>query len=188
MKTTINEIELIERYKAGDNNAFNALLNHFQKPLFSFILKLVKDQDLANDIFQETFIRFIRSINEYKNEGKLSSWLFSISHNLCKDYWRKKANQYHEDIDTDQVTNQLSDDTLDMLSQLENEQVKIWLNDAVEKLPSHLKEVLLLYIYSDMTFLEIANQLNCPLNTVLGRMHYAKQFLKEDWKKYGTEV
>lgn len=174
---------LIRRYLNGKPRAFDRLLQKYQKPLYSFIMKMVADTDIANDIFQDTLVRVIKALPDYKDTGKFSSWLFSIAHNLCRDHWRRQKLEgmaEPAEMDTPEDTD-VSRTPLAELIAIENTE---WLRKAIDRLNPKLKEVVLLHTYSEMSFREIAEQLNVSINTVLGRMHYAKQHLIEEWNTH----
>ena len=169
----------IRQYLDGNQKAFNRIIDHYKRPLFSFILKMVNNKEVAEDIFQETFMRVIKNIQQYKEKGCFSSWLFHISHNLCKDHWRKIAKEkYDESLDKQEFA-----DSGKLINQkLEEIEDKAWLESEISNLPDKFQEVVLMYIYGHLSFKEIAKALDCSINTVLGRMHYAKLNLIEKWE------
>jgi RNA polymerase sigma factor (sigma-70 family) len=172
----------IRQYLDGNSRAFGKIIDHYKRPLFSFILKMVQNKQIAEDIFQETFMRVIKNIGTYKEKEAFSSWLFHIAHNICKDHWRKNAKEkYNETVD-----NQDFKDSEKLVNEkIEEIEDKAWLESEISNLPEKLREVVLLYIYGHLTFKEISLALDCSINTVLGRMHYAKLNLIEKWgKKY----
>ncbi|MCB0280169.1 MAG: sigma-70 family RNA polymerase sigma factor [Calditrichaeota bacterium] len=172
----------LKQYYSGDTKAFDKIIERYKKPLFGFIFKMVQNREIAEDIFQDTFIKVIHYGKDYKEQGKFHSWIFNIAHNLCRDFWRKKStqNEYVDETLLDQDIDQ-NQSALDQLYESEN---KEWLETAIDRLPEKQKEVVLLYVYSEMSFKDIADMLKCSINTVLGRMHYAKQKLAEDWMEH----
>lgn len=179
MNTNIqfSDNELLSAYIAGDEKSLEFLIRRYQKKIFSYIFLLVKDRDLAEDIFQDTFIKVIRILKTgmYKEEGKFSHWVLRIAHNLCIDYFRhsKKiptiSNDY-EDFDIFDTIGTLDPSTEDKII---TEQIHADLRKLIEYLPAEQKEVLVLRYYGKMSFKEIAEQTNVSINTALGRMRYA---------------
>lgn len=170
---------LIKKYLEGDMAAFNSLVEKHKNGLFAFIYNMVKNKQLAEDIFQESFIRVIKNIRTYKEESNFKNWLFRIASNLCKDHWKKKSTQ-------NEVYEEINDESghVDFIEMIESDEDIEWLRREVDNLPDKFKEVLLLHVYSDMSFKDISKELECSINTVLGRMHYAKKQLKEKWDVY----
>lgn len=181
--TMINEkptdADLVKDYRKGNQRAFDILLKRYERPLYSFIFRFVHDRESADDLFQQTWFKVVRNLHLYKEEGKFSSWLFGIANNACIDEIRKDKNKKKNDFISEEGLDSLPNsegDPMDILQQQEKNQ---WLEKAIEKLPSEQQQVILLRIYADLSFKEIANLLGSPLNTILGRMHYATQNLKK---------
>ena len=170
------ENQLIARCQNGDAEAFGPLINNYRSRLYSYLLKLSGDRFSAEDLFQETLIRVWRSIPKYNDRDKFSSWVFSIAHNLAIDSFRKrKARNIFP----------ANDDANDFIAstnhekEIEFNETKMILQQAVLSLPEKQKEVFLLRQHSEMTFKEIAKITDQPLNTVLSHMNYAVKKLKK---------
>lgn len=169
------DTQLIHAFHEGDKYAFEALITRYKDKLFSSILYLVKDKYLAEDLFQETFIRIIDTIRgrRYNEEGKFLPWAMRIAHNLCVDYFRKiRRLPTIVDSDNNDVFEWLlvSDDNQEqkMIKQQSHDRV----HRMLQELPEEQREVIVLRHFGDMSFKEIAETTNCSINTALGRMRY----------------
>ena len=170
---------LIQQFRSGNNTAFDILLKRYQSKVFSYIMQLVKDHDLANDIFQEVFIKVVINLKKesYHHEGKLLSWILRISHNQVIDYFRKSSKMPY-------VGRSSSNPDFDIFSVLKLEDSSIedvMINDQILKdvrlliheLPQDQKEVVKMRFFMKMSFKEIAEKTGVSINTSLGRMRYA---------------
>ncbi len=171
----LSDHELINLFNAGNVNAFEALVLRHKDKLYTSILFLVKDKYLAEDIFQDVFIRVIDTIKggRYTEEGKFLPWAMRIAHNLCVDYFRKVKRtptiRNSEDQDIFEVLNFTEESAEDkMIKKQSHNRVK----DMLDQLPEDQREVIILRHYADMSFKEIAQITNCSINTALGRMRY----------------
>jgi RNA polymerase sigma factor (sigma-70 family) len=156
-----------------DKSAFSQLISIYRKPLFSYIFKRCGNRETAEDLFQETLIRVWKNLKNYKESQKFSSWLFSIAHNLTIDSFRKNKNYFDDIEDKKELA---SSENLEL--KIEHDERKILLQDAIKNLTPHQKEVFLLRQHGELTFKEIAQLTNQPLNTVLSHMNYAMKKLK----------
>lgn len=172
----VSDEELIRLYLKGDQSSFAQLLKRHQRKVFSYILMAVKDNALADDIFQETFFKVITTLKSgtYKEEGKFIQWSMRIAHNLIIDHFRREKKYpvigQKEDFDIFE-TIQIFD--INVEDQMVTDQIHDDLRRLVEMLPSEQKEVLIMRHYNDMSFKEIAEETNVSINTALGRMRYA---------------
>ncbi len=171
----LSDHELITLFNAGNVNAFEALVLRHKDKLYTSILFLVKDKYLAEDIFQDVFIRVIDTIKSgrYTEEGKFLPWAMRIAHNLCVDYFRKVKRtptiRNSDDQDIFEVLNFTEESAEDkMIKKQSHNRVK----DMLDQLPEDQREVIILRHYADMSFKEIAQITNCSINTALGRMRY----------------
>lgn len=171
----LSDHELITLFNAGNVNAFEALVLRHKDKLYTSILFLVKDKYLAEDIFQDVFIRVIDTIKggRYTEEGKFLPWAMRIAHNLCVDYFRKVKRtptiRNSEDQDIFEVLDFTEESAEDiMIKKQSHNRVK----DMLDLLPEDQREVIILRHYADMSFKEIAQITNCSINTALGRMRY----------------
>ena len=168
--------QLVEMYAKGDNSAFDVLLSRYQQKLYSYILFLVHNEDTANDLFQETFVKAIVTIQQgrYVESGKFSAWLTRIAHNLIIDKYRqdKNANLISKDNDECDIFNNaaLSDITVEM--KIIKEQSLADVERLVKELPAVQQEVVYMRFYQNLSFKEIAEATGVSINTALGRMRY----------------
>lgn len=172
----ISESTLINDYINGDEQALEILIYRYKNRVYSFIYSKVSDRDVSEDIFQDTFIKVIQTIKrgQYREEGKFLPWVLRISHNLIIDYFRKnkKLSSVNSSEDFD-IFDFISDDSLNAENQIVKEQILSDLRKLVDELPDDQREVLLMRIYRDMSFKEIAEETGVSINTALGRMRYA---------------
>ena len=168
---------LIALYVDGNNEAFDVLIDRHKDRVYSYILHYVKNPELADDIFQETFVKAIVTIkqNRYVENGRFSAWITRIAHNLIFDYFRKEKSENLQSTDAgdNNIINrkELSEATVEdhiILSQIETD-----IHRLIMALPENQREVLQLRYFKDMSFKEIAMLTNVSINTALGRMRYA---------------
>lgn len=172
----LTDHELVKSYIKGDLNALNDLIQRHKKKVYTSILILLKDQYLAEDIFQETFIKVIDSLNSgsYKEEGKFLPWVLRISHNLCIDYFRKvKRKPVIVDAEGNDILESIGFADQNVEDALIKEQSAQSIQSLVKLLPEEQREVLVLRYYADLSFKEISEMTNVSINTALGRMRYA---------------
>ena len=173
----LNDNELVQRFIAGDQNSLEILIHRHKGRVFSYILLIVKKQELAEDIFQETFIKVIRSLKKgkYTENGKFVSWVLRISHNLIIDHFRKeklKGTVSNDSLEIDIFNSQrFSEDTIE--DQMVNTQILSEVKDLIKELPEDQQQVIIMRHYLDLSFKEIAEQTDVSINTALGRMRYA---------------
>lgn len=169
--------ELISQYLEGNQASLEHLINRHQNRVFAYILMVVKDKQLADDIFQDTFIKVINTIRSgaYKEEGKFIQWVMRIAHNLIIDYFRKSKRIPVIDNDNSDFdifdTIRFTDPSIE--EQMITDQIHDDVRKLIELLPPEQKEVLFMRHYSEMSFKDIAEQTNVSINTALGRMRYA---------------
>ena len=176
MQEFIDDSVLIKRYIDGDERALCTLVNRHNSRISGFIYSKVNNRNITEDIFQDTFIKVIRTLKRgtYSEEGKFLPWVMRIAHNLIIDYFRKTSRMpMFEGSDTFNIFSVVSDDELDMEKQMIKNQIDCDLNLLIEELPKDQKEVLLMRIYKDMSFKEISDCTGVSINTALGRMRYA---------------
>jgi RNA polymerase sigma-70 factor (ECF subfamily) len=175
-KNSISDSILVSDYLNGREASLSLLINKHQQRLFSFIYSKIKDKDLTEDIFQDTFIKVIRTLKKgkYNEEGKFLPWVMRIAHNLVIDHFRKN-NRMPSFKNTDEfnIFSVLHDGTLNAESQLIQEQIYEDIRGLINELPEEQKEVLMMRMYKDMSFKEISENTGVSINTALGRMRYA---------------
>ena len=168
---------LVARYSEGDNKAFDELLARYQSKLFNYIFFIVRSQELAEDIFQETFVKAITTIQQgrYTPSGKFGSWLTRIAHNMIVDSYRQERNENtisNDEVEVDLFNDaDLCDDNVE--TQMVNEQTLTDVRRLMDALPSNQREVVYMRYYQDLSFKEIAEITGVSINTALGRMRYA---------------
>lgn len=169
--------ELVVLYSKGENQAFDILLNRYQNRLFSYIYFIVRNTELAEDIFQETFVKAIMTIKQgrYTENGKFPAWITRIAHNLVIDYFRQEKSENvisNDDSDVDLLNNiNLSEGTVE--NDMINIQIRDDLRELVKLLPTNQREVVYMRYYQNLSFKEIADATGVSINTALGRMRYA---------------
>ncbi|MEO2052303.1 RNA polymerase sigma factor [Flagellimonas beolgyonensis] len=176
MELQINDSILVKNYIAGDEKALEILINRHNQRISSFIYSKVLDRDVAEDIFQDTFIKVIKTLKKgnYSEEGKFLPWVMRIAHNLIIDYFRKnKRMPKFEGSDDFNIFSVIKDEKLNVEKQIIKDQIESDLTLLIEELPEDQKEVLIMRIYKDMSFKEISENTGVSINTALGRMRYA---------------
>ena len=173
---TILDSVLVNNYINGNEKSLEILIIRHKQRIFSFILSKVLDREAAEDIFQDTFIKVINTLKRgaYNEEGKFLHWVMRIAHNLIIDHFRrnKRLPKFNNTDDFD-IFDVLSDEMLSVENQIIKEQILADVQKLVEELPEDQKEVLLMRMYKDMSFKEIAENTDVSINTALGRMRYA---------------
>jgi RNA polymerase sigma-70 factor (ECF subfamily) len=167
---------LVKNYMSGDESALATLIQRHQSKIFGFIYSKVNDRDLSDDIFQDTFIKVIKTLKtqSYNEEGKFLPWVMRIAHNLVVDHFRKaKKMPLQRETDEYSVFNFISDNGLNIEGQMISDQVASDLTKLLDELPEDQKEVLVMRMYQDLSFKEIAELTGVSINTALGRMRYA---------------
>ncbi len=176
MELQIDDSILVSNYIAGDEKSLEALINRHNQRISSFIYSKVLDRDITEDIFQDTFIKVIKTLKKgsYNEEGKFLPWVMRIAHNLIIDHFRKnKRMPKFEGSDDFNIFSVIKDDKLNAEKQLIKDQIDSDLTLLIEELPDDQREVLMMRIYKDMSFKEISENTGVSINTALGRMRYA---------------
>lgn len=174
---------LVASYAEGSNEAFDVLLNRYRSKVFSYIFHIVKNQDVADDIFQETFVKIIMTIKQgrYVETGKFSAWVTRIARNLVIDYFRQEKSENLVSIDNDDVDllnrRDLSDSTIE--DNMVQTQICNDIRLLIHSLPDSQRNVIEMRFYQNMSFKEIADATNVSINTALGRMRYALMHIRK---------
>lgn len=174
---TLNDNQLVQRFINGDRSALEILIHRHKNRIFSYILLIVKNQELAEDVFQETFIKVIQSLKKgkYIENGKFVSWVLRIAHNLIIDHFRKEKLKSTISNDGSEVdifnSSKFSEDTVE--DQLVTKQILNEVKDLVQELPEDQQQVIYMRHYMELSFKEIAECTGVSINTALGRMRYA---------------
>ncbi len=190
---SMTDEELALQYVGGNNRAFDELLTRNQSKLFSYIMFVVRDQELANDVFQDTFVKVITKLHEgkYTDSGKFSYWITRIAHNVIMDLYRQQRNEHivepTEDNDLSNLKiNSVFDSSRE--SEIVNEQVLDDVKRMMNNLPASQREVVYMRFYQDMSFKEIADITGVSINTALGRMRYAVLNLRRMAKEHNMSL
>ena len=173
----LSDYELVNRFINGSQSSIEVLINRHKNRVYTYIILIVRNQQLAEDIFQDTFIKVIHSLNngKYTDSGKFLSWVIRIAHNLIIDHFRKEK-QFNtstsDDYDADVFnTRKLAHGNIE--DELVYDQILYDVRNLIDELPPDQREVVLLRHYGGLSFKDIAEQTNVSINTALGRMRYA---------------
>ena len=181
----ITDKTLVSQYLNGENSSFEILLSRHKSRIFAFIMSKVKNRDLSNDIFQDTFIKVVNSLQKrkYNEEGKFLPWMMRISHNLVIDHFRKESKMRKirptSEFDIFDVIDDGSKNQEEIMIQT---QVHSDLKILIEQLPEEQKEVLKMRYFKDLSFKEISDLTNSSINTALGRVRYSLNNLRKSMK------
>lgn len=175
-KLKVLDSSLVSNYLKGDERCFEILITRHKQRVYNFIFSKVLNKDIAEDVFQDTFIKVINTLKrgKYNEEGKFLPWVMRIAHNLVIDHFRK-CNRMPKFKNTDEfdIFSVLGDGELNAEKQLIKEQILSDVRRVIDELPDDQKEVLLMRMYKDMSFKEISECTGVSINTALGRMRYA---------------
>ncbi len=170
------DAQLVTRYLNGEESALEKLIEKHHQRIAGFIFSKVKDKDVADDIFQDTFVKVIKSLRKggYNEEGKFLPWVMRIAHNIIIDYFRKKNRiPLLKPKDDFNIFSVISDDSLHIEDRMVKNQIDLEVNALVEFLPLDQKEVIVMRVFKEMSFKEISENTGVSINTALGRMRYA---------------
>ncbi len=190
---SFSDEQLALLYVKGDNSAFDELLERNQKKLYSYILFVVHDQEVANDVFQETFVKVISKLQDgkYTDSGKFFFWLTRIAHNVIMDNYRHQKSTHIIEPTEDNDLNMLrSDDLMDINRENEyvNTQIMSDVRRMMEALPTPQREVVHMRFYQDLSFKDIADITGVSINTSLGRMRYALINMRRMAKEHNMQL
>ena len=189
----MSDEQLALAYIDGNNRAFDELLSRNQDRVFTTIMYAVKDEDLANDLFQETFLKVITKLQngQYSDTGKFSWWLTRIAHNVVIDHFRAQKSSKIVEAPKDNDLSNLRGEAIhnqSRESELNNEQVMEDVKRLVEALPEAQRDVVNMRFFQELSFKEIAEQTHVSINTSLGRMRYALINLRKLTRQYGVNL
>jgi RNA polymerase sigma factor (sigma-70 family) len=180
---------LITLYRNGNEAAFNQLVDRYHSKVFTTIFLIVKDQDVAEDLLQDVFVKVLHTLNsdKYNEEGKFQPWVMRIAHNLAIDHFRK-AKRYPTILleDGSNLFNSLSFAEDSSEEQRIKEETMAYVRNLIDELPEAQKEVVIMRHYLDMSFQEIAEQTGVSINTALGRMRYALNHIRKKMKQVNS--
>lgn len=189
----LTDEELAISYVRGNNRAFDELLSRNQSKLFSYILFVVRDEDKANDLFQETFVKVITKLHQgrYVDSGKFGAWIMRIAHNVIMDWYREqRSRNLIEPTDENDLSNLSGNEILDsnVENRYVNDQIMVDVKDMMNMLPPTQREVVFMRFYQDLSFKEIAETTGVSINTSLGRMRYAILNLRRMSKEHNIAL
>ena len=183
--------DLVKKYINGDNSSFEILLNRHKNRVFAFIMSKIKNKDLSEDIFQDTYVKVVNSLQKgkYNEEGKFLPWVMRIAHNLVIDHFRKqkKMQMIRSSNDFD-IFDVIKDNKINADEKMIKDQIFGDLNFLIDKLPSDQREVLKMRYYEELSFKKIAEFFDISINTALGRMRYALINLRALSKKHHVDL
>ncbi len=174
---SMTDEQLVKAYAQGNNEAFDTLLKRHQDKIYTYILRMIRNEDIANDIFQETFVKAIMTIKQgrYTENGKFPAWISRIAHNLIIDYFRQEKSENLQSADLEDVDvlnrKELCEATIEDV--IIHEQIRDDVKHLITQLPPLQREVLTMRYYQNLSFKEIAEITGVSINTALGRMRYA---------------
>lgn len=189
--SNLTDAQLVRTYSAGNETALEELITRHQSKIFGFIYSKVNDRDLADDLFQDTFIKVINTLKTgtYSEEGKFLPWVMRISHNLIVDHFRRtKKMPMNRDSEEYSVFGAMCDDSPTIETRLIQGQVCADLRQLIDTLPADQREVVEMRIYNDMSFKEISEITGVSINTALGRMRYALMNLRKMIDKHSISL
>lgn len=173
----LTDQELVSRFVKGDLRSIESLITRHRNKVYTYLMISVKNPHIADDLFQDTFIKVINSLKagSYKDEGRFLSWVIRIAHNLCIDHFRREKNKntWSNDANEIDVLNSKKFSDINIEDLLVQEQISKDVRNLIDELPDDQKQVVLLRHYGELSFKEIAEQTGVSINTALGRMRYA---------------
>lgn len=194
-KSRVSDETLIDRYRAGEVEAFEALVRRYRSELFHFLVRFAGSRAAAEDVFQDTFLQVYQSIETFDTKRRFKPWLFTIAANKARDYLRRRARRPAAplsapvgDEEEGQTFVDLMEGDLPLPQELaEDAETAERISRVIEQLPDHLREILLLAYFQKLSYAEIAEVLGIPLGTVKSRLHTAVAHFAEKWKKMNLE-
>ena len=191
--TSMTDQELVQAYLDGNNHAFDELLARNQDNIFGYIIKVVEDEELANELFQETFLKIISKLqnHQYTETGRLQWWMLRVAHNVVIDYYRDQKKIFVVDAPKENDLSAVKSDELvdvNRENELTNQRTLKQLVLLMTALPAPQREVVYMRYFQDMSFKEIAEEVGCSINTSLGRMHYALINMRKLSRQYNINL
>ena len=178
----MNDRDLVRLYQKGNNDAITEIIRRYKQKIYTSIFFLVRKQELAEDLFQETFIKIITSLRDkrYNEEGKFLPWAIRIAHNLVIDHFRKDRHMLMQrDNEEYSVFDYMPHRSRNAIEEIIHQEKIIKVRELIENLPFEQREVVIMRHYGELSFKEISKVLNININTALGRMHYAILKMRE---------
>lgn len=193
IRLTAPDVLLVERCRRNDEAAFHEVIERYKNKVYNYIFRMMGNSDDAEDLTQEVFIRLYTSIDSFRSQSSLSTWLFRIASNLCVDYFRRSKKRRAEAYSLDEPQGhageegtmpEVPDATFEPLRLLENQELGVQLQRALEQLPEKLRAVIVLHDIEDLPYEEIAQIVGCPLGTVKSRLFNARLQLRQKLSTY----
>ena len=191
LSSNLSDQELVKKYINGDNYSFEVLLNRHKNRVFAFIMSKIKNKDLSEDIFQDTYVKVVNSLQKgkYNEEGKFLPWVMRIAHNLVIDHFRKQKKMHMVRSNNDfDIFDIIKDDSINVDDRLIRDQIFNDLRTLINLLPNDQREVLKMRYFEEMSFKKIAEYFDISINTALGRMRYALINLRALSKKRHVDL
>ena len=182
MYKELNDTELFQKWVKGDSEGFAELYKRYKDRVYSFLLRMTSDKEIAADLLQDTFIAAMKNADQFDKSRSFLSWIYGIAHKRTIDYFRHVKVENNHILDTDKSVGNIAEDPEMKLSSLK---LKETINDIIKNLEPAQREVFLLREVGDVSFKDIAEIMNCPLNTALGRMRLALINIRKELKKRG---
>jgi len=188
---TISDAELLQRYRQGDEKAFEEIVNRYKNPLYAFLRRFVNRQDIVEDIFQETFLQLYSSRDSFDAERPLRPWLFTIAANKAKDALRKIQRQSSMsmgtladagDLSLDEVVNILTSYETTPEAEISEEETARRVRQIISEMPENLRGILILAYFEQFSYKHMAEILSIPIGTVKSRLHTAVVYFMKKWK------
>ncbi len=190
--------ELLDRFNQGDVQAFESIVSRYERPIYNFVLRSVRDRDRARDLTQDVFLKVVQRSEQFRGQSKFSTWLYTIARNVCIDHGRKMVFRRHKSLDeplregeSGALVDRVRSKTLGADRDAIGQELQGAIAEAVENLPEDQKEVFLMRQIQHLPFKEIAEIVGVPENTVKSRMRYALERLQaalEEFRDYAEEV
>ena len=188
----LSDYELVRRFVEGNEYSIEVLINRHKSKVYTYILMLVKNQALAEDIFQETFLKVVRSLrdNRYKDDGRFVGWVMRIAHNLVIDHFRRQKNMRYvtSNNENSDIFSYLKLSDSNIEDKYVSDQTRKKVRELINHLPDEQKEVVIMRHYMDLSFKEIAEITNVSINTALGRMRYALINMRKMIETYSIQM
>jgi RNA polymerase sigma-70 factor (ECF subfamily) len=191
VKHAMTDAELVKNYQAGNEKCLEILITRHQKKVYGYILKSVKNPEVADDIFQDTFVKVVNQLKlkYYIEDGKFINWLLRITHNMIMDYFRAENKvsfaRSTDDCNVFETLNLIEENSQDKIIR---KQILHQVKTLINYLPADQQEIIYLRLYEELSFKEIAQKLNVSINTALGRMRYAILNLRKLIEKHRIEL
>ena len=179
----LDDRELVRKLQEGDGEALRRLIKRHERPLYSYLLRLLRDRASAEDAFSEVWMRVWTRVGSYRETGRLRAWVFTIAHRIALDHLeRARRGPLALDVESGEggAAETLADSDLGPAGEAEASLFRERVAEAMERLPEEQRQVFLLREYGGLTFAEIADAMDCPLGTALARMRYAVRKLRKD--------